>query len=401
MDQLLSLYERPVYRFGLRMCGSEDAARDVLQQTLVTAFKGLRGFRGEAALSTWLYQIARSFCIKARRRRVDEPEEMLPLDAGPALSLPSPGATPEEAAHARQIGEILQSAILALPESYREVLVLRDVEGLSAEEAAEIAGIEVGALKSRLHRARMELREHLSALLQPGGAKADAACPELAQELAAYAAEEIDQAACQKIEDHLQRCPRCMHACEDLKRTVSLCRRIPGDEVPSPIRSAVRTALLDLAKAAPGIHEPATGPRGSHLPEAVMYDRNYAHTKALPGVTQEQAIERARAALATEGFGVLTEIDVQATLKKKLNVDRKPYVILGACNPPLAHKALEADPGIGVLLPCNVDVFQGEDGVTYVQAVRPDVLFRLVENPALRPIAEEVDAKLRRVLSKV
>ncbi len=132
-----------------------------------------------------------------------------------------------------------------------------------------------------------------------------------------------------------------------------------------------------------------------------MYDRNYAHTKALPGVTQEQAIERARAALATEGFGVLTEIDVQATLKKKLNVDRKPYVILGAYNPPLAHKALEADPGIGVLLPCNVDVFQGEDGVTYVQIVRPDVLFRLVENPALRPIAEEVDAKLRRVLSKV
>ena len=129
-----------------------------------------------------------------------------------------------------------------------------------------------------------------------------------------------------------------------------------------------------------------------------MYDASYVHTKRLDGTTQQQAMARVRELLATEGFGVLTEIDVQATLKKKLGVERRPYVILGACNPALAHKALEAEPAIGVMLPCNVDVFEGEDGATYVQAVRPDVMFRLVSNPAVLPIAAEVDGRLRRVL---
>ncbi len=129
-----------------------------------------------------------------------------------------------------------------------------------------------------------------------------------------------------------------------------------------------------------------------------MYDASYAHTKRLDGTTPQQAMTRVREVLATEGFGVLTEIDVQATLKKKLGVERRPYVILGACNPTLAHKALEAEPAIGVMLPCNVDVFEGEDGATYVQAIRPEVMFRLVENPAVKPIAAEVDTRLRRVL---
>jgi uncharacterized protein (DUF302 family) len=130
-----------------------------------------------------------------------------------------------------------------------------------------------------------------------------------------------------------------------------------------------------------------------------MYDASYAHTKRLAGTTPQQAMTRVRELLAEEGFGVLTEIDVQATLKKKLGVDRRPYVILGACNPTLAHQALEAEPAIGVMLPCNVDVFEGEDGATYVQAVRPDVMFRLVDNPAVKPIAAEVDKRLQRVLA--
>ena len=115
----------------------------------------------------------------------------------------------------------------------------------------------------------------------------------------------------------------------------------------------------------------------------------------------DTAVQRTRERLAEQGFGVLTEIDVQATLKKKLNVDRKPYVILGACNPPLAHRAIEAEPAIGVLLPCNVDVFEGEDGVTVVQAIRADVIFKVVSNPKVQPVAEEVDAKLRRVLERL
>jgi uncharacterized protein (DUF302 family) len=131
-----------------------------------------------------------------------------------------------------------------------------------------------------------------------------------------------------------------------------------------------------------------------------MNTPSYAHTKMLPGVSQAEAVEKVRGLLAEEGFGILTEIDVQATLKKKLGVDRRPYVILGACNPQLAHRALEADPSVGVLLPCNVDVFEA-DGVTCVQAVRPEILFQIVDNPSVRPVAEEVAAKLRRVMGRL
>ena len=132
-----------------------------------------------------------------------------------------------------------------------------------------------------------------------------------------------------------------------------------------------------------------------------MYDRSYAYTKRLEGVTMADAVERVRQALATEGFGVLTEIDVAATLKKKLDVDRKPYLILGACNPALAHRALAAEPPAGVFLPCNVDVFEGDDGATYVQTPQPRVLFGLIQNPQLADIAAEVDAKLVRVLERI
>jgi uncharacterized protein (DUF302 family) len=132
-----------------------------------------------------------------------------------------------------------------------------------------------------------------------------------------------------------------------------------------------------------------------------MYDRSYALTRSVGRRSQAETVQQVRQALQKEGFGVLTEIDVQATLKAKLGVERKPYLILGACNPPLAHRALEAEPPIGVLLPCNVDVFEGEDGNTYVQALRPSVAFRLVENPAVAPIAQDVEQRLLRVLESL
>ena len=131
-----------------------------------------------------------------------------------------------------------------------------------------------------------------------------------------------------------------------------------------------------------------------------MYDRSYAYTKQV-GEPVEEAADRVRAALAEEGFGVLTEIDVQATLKSKLDVDRKPYVILGACNPPLADRALQAEPPIGVLLPCNVTVFEGDDGHTYVQAIDPVALFSVIGVPDVQPISELVAEKIRRALDSL
>ena len=132
---------------------------------------------------------------------------------------------------------------------------------------------------------------------------------------------------------------------------------------------------------------------------ASKLDVTYALTRRLGRTPVAESIARVKEALAAEGFGVLTEIDVQATLEKKLGVRGRPYVILGACNPSLAHRALEQEPSLGVFLPCNVDVLEGEDGATYVQAVRPTLLFSLVQSAGLRPIAEEVEARLGRALA--
>jgi uncharacterized protein (DUF302 family) len=115
-----------------------------------------------------------------------------------------------------------------------------------------------------------------------------------------------------------------------------------------------------------------------------------------------QAVERVREELGKEGFGVLTEIDVAATLKKKIDVDFRPYIILGACNPPLAHQALSAEPDIGLLLPCNVVVYADErEGRSVVAAMDPQAALALADNPAVEPIAADVRARLQRVLEGV
>jgi uncharacterized protein (DUF302 family) len=128
----------------------------------------------------------------------------------------------------------------------------------------------------------------------------------------------------------------------------------------------------------------------------------YGFERRLGGINFEQALERVSAALKKEGFGILTEIDVKDTLKKKLNVDFRRYVILGACNPPLAHRALSAEPQIGLLLPCNVVVQEApEGGGVIVSILDPKQMFTLVDNPAVRPVAEEADQRLRRVIASL
>jgi uncharacterized protein (DUF302 family) len=127
----------------------------------------------------------------------------------------------------------------------------------------------------------------------------------------------------------------------------------------------------------------------------------YALVKELPGMEYDDAVARATASLAEEGFGVLTEIDVKATLKKKLDVDFKRYVILGACNPQLAHQAMTGEPFIGVLLPCNVLVMEREGGGSIVAALKPTAAFSLVDNPDVAPIAEQVEEKMRRMLDRL
>lgn len=113
-----------------------------------------------------------------------------------------------------------------------------------------------------------------------------------------------------------------------------------------------------------------------------------------------EAIARTKEALAAEGFGVLCEIDVQATLKAKIGVERSPYTILGACNPQLAHQALTHEPDLGLLLPCNVVVYENDQGV-WVKAIEPGKMLSVVENPGLDPVAQQVREKLEKVLSRI
>jgi uncharacterized protein (DUF302 family) len=120
----------------------------------------------------------------------------------------------------------------------------------------------------------------------------------------------------------------------------------------------------------------------------------YGFTTKLPGHSLADARARVEQVLRDQGFGVLTEIDVQATLKKKIGAEFRPYVILGACNPQLAHRALSGELGVGLLLPCNV-VLWGEDDGTVVSFADPKAIFQVVNDPRLQPIADEAERRLR------
>ena len=131
-----------------------------------------------------------------------------------------------------------------------------------------------------------------------------------------------------------------------------------------------------------------------------MFDVDYGFTRTLPNTKLDQARERIEKSLKEQGFGVLTEIDVKATLKKKIDVEHRPYLILGACNPPIAYQALQAEPGIGLLLPCNVVVAEDDEGGAVVSVIKPAAMFSLVNKPEMAPLVEQVTEKLTTALEK-
>ena len=128
--------------------------------------------------------------------------------------------------------------------------------------------------------------------------------------------------------------------------------------------------------------------------------KQYAFSTVL-GTSYEDAISKVTDALKEEGFGVLTEIDVKATLKKKLDKDFRKYVILGACNPPYAYRSLEADLDVGLLLPCNVIVYETDDKKAYVAAINPISALAVIQSQELKSIAQEVSEKLKVVVEKL
>lgn len=169
-DQLYRDHVDLIYRFAQRLCGEPDAAKDIVQDTFLNAYRGFKKFRGDARVSTWLYTIASRACLRMRRKRKGEPEqelsleEFIPTSEGEfKLQIPMDGLTPEEALQNKELRRTLDQAIEKLPPKYRMVLVLRDMEGLSAKEVGTIMGLNERAVKSRLHRARLFVRRELSA----------------------------------------------------------------------------------------------------------------------------------------------------------------------------------------------------------------------------------------------
>jgi RNA polymerase sigma-70 factor (ECF subfamily) len=240
VDALVARYEPAVYRFGLRMCRDEEDAKDVLQDTLLAATRGARDFRGESSLSSWLYTIARSFCIKKRRKGKHAPEAIVPLDDAGAAHAGT--AAPDEAAAAKELRTALEHAIGSLEPLYREVLLLRDVEGLTAPEVAGALGIGVDAVKSRLHRARTAVRSRLAPVLG-APAQTGPGCPDVVEMLSRHLEGEIGPDDCARMESHLAGCPTCSAACDSLRRTLALCRRERDAAVPAEVQASVRDAI--------------------------------------------------------------------------------------------------------------------------------------------------------------
>jgi len=174
LPALVDRFGPRVYNFAARMCRNDEDAKDVLQETLLAVLRSVKDFRGEGKFSTWLFRIAANACRKMRRRGKYEParhltlEEFMPSEEEKVLLTAEP-ETPEAALLNVELREALEAGIVALPPPYRAVLLLRDVEGLSTEEAAEALGLATITVRVRLHRARLALRQRLAALNMRAG----------------------------------------------------------------------------------------------------------------------------------------------------------------------------------------------------------------------------------------
>jgi RNA polymerase sigma-70 factor (ECF subfamily) len=247
LERLLERHQGAVYRFGMKMCREEEDAKDVLQETLFAAARTLPDFRGASSVSTWLYTIARSFCLKKRRTSKFAPTlESLEAHDETATQVADARRGPEEAAAGRQLQLALDGAIAELEPMYREVLLLRDVEGLSASEVGEILGLTIEAVKSRLHRARVAVRERLAPLFSPApeaAALPGPGCQDVVTLFSRRLEGEIDGSACAELEAHLQTCASCRGRCESLRSTLTLCKSAGTAAVPPEVARSVRDAL--------------------------------------------------------------------------------------------------------------------------------------------------------------
>jgi len=261
MDQALGLLQRTVFSFSMRVCGQREDAEDTMQEVLVKSVPHLPKFESPKALVVWLYKVAKNRCLMSRRRSKFAPhpdlslEELMP-DRKELERLRTDGSINPEAFAIRSEEAVrLRDAIQRLPPQYRIVLVLRDMEGLTDEEVAEITGLRAGTVRVRLHRARLFVRKELMKAWKPrpgrGGdrnidrnidrsigaiaSRAAAAeqprparCKAMFAELSNYLDEQLDDSLCEELENHLEGCDPCQAFLAGLEATIRECRRMPS-----------------------------------------------------------------------------------------------------------------------------------------------------------------------------
>jgi RNA polymerase sigma-70 factor (ECF subfamily) len=239
MEALLAELAPQVHRFGLRMCRNATDADDVLQDTLLQIAQHLPEFEGRSAISSWVFTLARTACARRRRGLKNQPQAS--ADALPERSDDAPA--PDAVLETSQLAAALSAALDRLSDEHREVIVLRDIEGLTAPEAAQVLGIGVDALKSRLHRARSALRDAMKPWLERSAPPPSPACPEVATLWSKKLEGELHAEDCKAMERHLEQCPACAAACDALRTVLSACAREASGPVSEAVRERVRVAL--------------------------------------------------------------------------------------------------------------------------------------------------------------
>ena len=238
METLLSEVTPSVERFVRRMCPGSDAD-DVLQETLLSLATHLPSFEGRSALTSWVFTLTRTACSRQRRGLKNRPHE---TDEAVAL-MPDRSPDPEQRATDEELSQSLARALASLAPEHREVILLRDIEGLTAPEAAASLDISVDALKSRLHRARGALREALRPVFERAAPPPSPRCPDVMALWSKRLEGDLSPDDCAAMEKHLEGCSSCGAACVALKRALWVCQRSRTPEVSPEARAQVKRAV--------------------------------------------------------------------------------------------------------------------------------------------------------------
>ena len=248
LEQALALLQNTVFSFSMRVCGQREDAEDTMQEVLAQSVPRLPNFDSPKALLVWLYKVAKTRCLMARRRSKFAPKQELSLDElmpdRKELEQLSGSINPEMFAIRSEEAGRLRETIQKLPSQYRIVLVLRDMEGLTDEEVAEITGLRSGTIRVRLHRARLFVRKELMKAWKPRPGKpvkvaasrtvttaqpALGRCKAMFAELSNYLDEQLDDSLCEELEQHLDGCAPCKVFLASLEATIEGCRTSPAE----------------------------------------------------------------------------------------------------------------------------------------------------------------------------